>query len=1237
MDSTKKILEQMDGAQFEKACGPILQKMIPELKNLIPSGINADGRVIKSLADGFCFIDKTHFATVHITTNTSNLQKKWLYNGKAKSTPKGDLIKSISQAREMHNQKSDYTFIVFLVYNRPVDEGLHRKVNEAVPDEFISVRIIEQRDLALFLDYNREGQYLRKHLLGINAIRISESLLKDIARTNLSRYATEIYFEYSFLVATSTQKKVEKSLKNSVKTINLLTGDSGLGKSTLSYAMMHSFLGNGKVALRVRPSVVERTVSLKEAIKAQLKSDHPELFVQDEDIGDLFQNALVVIDDINKSDNPSILLDKIISWNETKQDGSISILCPVWPQNLKNLDNKLQKKDKISVISLEPLSFYDCKAIIEQRTNNTSVTLTDQQIHTLILDTGFDPLLINFSLELLKDGGKYNESVPGVAIENYISDQIEQIESSYQTFQIKRSLSLFGKKILKNRSFDPTFFEVEKWLGRDSEELRLINLVAKQRKLFFFDHEGKIYFRHDRVRDHLLTFSAMDLFINLDENKDIFADPYYSEIVGAALAASEMSKVVAESIAKFNPLAVFFSLKFLQEESSEQKRKTAMAAIQMWRNSVGIEMVPKAVLGNIAYALVGFDVKEIETITNGFPKSAELNLAKFRNGIWPSAVLFFSSVDYFYPEAPNYWWNSILAHVKAKYHDTIVKELGVGVSSRFTHEGIAHAYTFIGFLKENAFSYPLVYSWKKFNAPTNYPAYLWAIFNCCTSKDRDVILGALSYWSTLTIQEKSTRLLYASLATPTVAEQIRRMQWEFSDEIFSLLFDAGNDKNLQEILALLFARIDHPRALEIVLNEEMQKKVKEHWRDDVAEQWDTGNTDRKLSKDTLDYLLKEFSNNKNNERRRYLAWRYWAANIEEQIGVTTMQSMVERGDPLFEDVLIWRIKHHDITALSMIEELIVEKPFLIKLLANVWNEKSKVFFLGWLDKQLENDDRENIAFGLELLQRLDNEDACKILVDYWEKLEIAKNSIETALFLSSPETRELADREIKRLGFVEGVPMPEYYSRNLNGTYFSTDDGLSEENKKDLLFLAKQLRGFHIHYGLKYVGEEERLTTAKIESLLPYLSLFDDLNIYHFATKCLQIGAPDLCYEKFYPLLNGHLQSRIRFTPEELKKDIIYKYRELVKDKKVHMSLWLDDPKKVGITPYMLNEVLISFSKEYHDTDAFFIITIILERLGTRKDIDIMNNFFLDFEKQPKKVNYWKENAIFSIKRRSLN
>lgn len=63
----------------------------------------------------------------------------------------------------------------------------------------------------------------------------------------------------------------------------------------------------------------------------------------------------------------------------------------------------------------------------------------------------------------------------------------------------------------------------------------------------------------------------------------------------------------------------------------------------------------------------------------------------------------------------------------------------------------------------------------------------------------------------------------------------------------------------------------------------------------------------------------------------------------------------------------------------------------------------------------------------------------------------------------------------------------------------------------------------------------------------------------------------------------------------------------------------------------------LSVTKFVLDSDAFFIITVILEHIGTRRDTNIINNFFPDFEKPPKDVNQWKQNAIFSIKRRSLN
>lgn len=348
----------MDGAAFERLCGQVLRKMVPELANLISSGINADGSVIKSLSDGFCFINRNHYASVHVTTNASNLKKKWLYNGTAKTTPLGDLIKGIGQAKEMHTNNPDYRFSIYLVSNKRVDEDLHIQVNQINSHDFIIVRIIEQRDLVSFLDYEPEGQYLRKHFLGIDANRISVSLLEDILKINLERYKEEIYLDEAHWVNASFQETVNEQLKSSNTSINLLTGESGFGKSSLCFSMLRNVLQGGDVALRIKPSVIEKAISLEDAIQQQVKSDFPKLFVHPKDIQTLFQSGLIVIDDINKSTNVNALLDKIISWNQIKQADVISVLCPVWPSNLANMDNKVKKTHKFTAISLGRFSFY---------------------------------------------------------------------------------------------------------------------------------------------------------------------------------------------------------------------------------------------------------------------------------------------------------------------------------------------------------------------------------------------------------------------------------------------------------------------------------------------------------------------------------------------------------------------------------------------------------------------------------------------------------------------------------------------------------------------------------------------------------------------------------------------------------------------------------------------------------------------------------------------------------------
>lgn len=520
---------------------------------------------------------------------------------------KGDLIKGINQAREIHAEFPDFKFSIFLVHNNRVDDALHVKVHQRNTDCFISVTIIEQRDLIPFLDLDPEGQYLRQKLLGIDADRLSMSLLEEIALTNVERYGRDYYLKDSYLSKVSRQGKMKGQLDASTKTINLLIGDSGFGKSAFCFMVMRAIQKAGGIAYRVEPSVIEKAISIESAILQQLIIDWPKINAHLNDIRALFANSIIVIDDINKYANSTAILDKIISWNEKKKEGSITLLCPVWPRNLASLQNKEQKKDNYTVISVGRFSFNDCKSIIEQRINSGLPNLTEQEKHSLIIGTGFDPLLLGLSLQLLLNIKGFSEHIANEAIESYFSDAVRHIHNLHElpVYSINRALLSLGKAMLKSRKVDPHFEDIEKWLGWENKEFKVVSLIAAQRQLFSFDDAGKCFFRHDRVRDYLLTMAAATLLNNFNDHEDVLGDPYFAEIIGAALATIQMQKEMVEWLIQTNPLAVYISLKYLPDEPTELHRKLVLEVIEEWSSSIVTNAIPKSITNGYCWCFDG--------------------------------------------------------------------------------------------------------------------------------------------------------------------------------------------------------------------------------------------------------------------------------------------------------------------------------------------------------------------------------------------------------------------------------------------------------------------------------------------------------------------------------------------------------------------------------------------------------------------------------------------------------
>jgi ABC-type oligopeptide transport system ATPase subunit len=518
MQTTTDKLERMEPAPFEQLSGESLRHLYPLLRHLIPTGINSQGKTIVSPFDGFCLIETNHFVMFQATTNGSNLRAKWLSTAKEK----GDLIKSIHEAEIICKQYSDYRFTVYLVSNRQVDQQLHIDVATYNTDTIKTV-VVEQRELVPFLDHNAEGQYLRKKYLGIDADRISDSLLKEIARDNLRRYADEIYLDENSIAILPRYDGIETQVSQSRLNVNLLIGESGFGKSTLAFALLLNAQNEGRISMRIKPNCVELANSVEDAIYRQLLDESPKIYVDPHAIPELFNAGLIVFDDINKSPNAAVLLDKIISWSVAREQSFVNIVCPVWPRNLNALDNFLKKESRVHSVRVNRLTFNECKAIIGKRVTNNNLQLTDQQVHSLIIDTGFDPLLLDISLDLIKTDQPYSGTTATEAISNFVNDKIKQLHSRYQypISAIREALIQLGMSMLQHARMDIQLSDINEWISGNGNDI--IVKAAAERQLFFFDEEGKCFFRHDRVRDHLLTMALAEMLSDFGKHQNVLA------------------------------------------------------------------------------------------------------------------------------------------------------------------------------------------------------------------------------------------------------------------------------------------------------------------------------------------------------------------------------------------------------------------------------------------------------------------------------------------------------------------------------------------------------------------------------------------------------------------------------------------------------------------------------------------------------------------------------------------
>lgn len=241
METLEK-LGAIDESDLETLVALYLRQQEPRLRGLIQTGINAEGKPIRCPVDGVLYVPGEQPRLIHIAVTAyemAGVRRKWLGGSQGQKYEPGDIKKAEDEFAKWEQKVPGATRKLYLATNRPLENNteLYRDAVARCVTSGIEVEIVEASQLVAFLDYAPEGQYLRQEFLRIDAGRLSESLLRRIARRSLIQHQETFGIasqERSVEITREAERQLANVLAGSHASLIGIRGASGAGKSTLA-------------------------------------------------------------------------------------------------------------------------------------------------------------------------------------------------------------------------------------------------------------------------------------------------------------------------------------------------------------------------------------------------------------------------------------------------------------------------------------------------------------------------------------------------------------------------------------------------------------------------------------------------------------------------------------------------------------------------------------------------------------------------------------------------------------------------------------------------------------------------------------------------------------------------------------------------------------------------------------------------------------------------------------------
>ncbi len=321
-------------------------------------------------------------------------------------------------------------------------------------------------------------------------------------------------------------------------------------------------------------------------------------------------------------------------------------------------------------------------------------------------------------------------------------------------------------------------------------------------------------------------------------------------------------------------------------------------------------------------------------------------------------------------------------------------------------------------------------------------------------------------------------------------------------------------------------------------------------------------------------LLEIWRDEANDTYPRMIAFSFWAAT-QDADNIKVLRA-ARPSDGLADEILGQRLTLGDQQAVSaMIEKLTADdRGFWWQYGRHLWSPELTEALDAYLERRGSRSERTwDRPFGSdwitsEMIMRLTVDEAEGLLLKHWDHLRFSPNFVQTALYISTPQTLKAVQTTINE------SPEPNKLMEHLS-----------------------------LHFGIRTKGRPGITRENQVLALAPYLHLLSSMDLGELCEACNDHG----WFTIRRKLLDDRLQPpflRFRWDRDQA----VSEFDKMVAEKRlVWIDYWVDDRLKTGVSWTEILTTMTTWLHERRSLEALQVVATAVKHRGTREDLDALS------------------------------